>query len=421
MHEGTRTRPGNRTDFPPSSVFGYPDFVLYEAARTLAMLGSQMQSVAVGWQVYCLTGRPLDLAWVGFAQFLPAVGLFLVTGYAADRFERRRVLMVCYGLLASLSTALHFLAHHAHPELLAIYSLLTGVGIARAFQGPAVQSMLPSLVHRDHFGSAVAWNSTFGQAAMVLGPALGGIVCSSLGGARTVYAVSAAMALSALVLVAQIESRPRTIARPFTDLSSLLGGVRYVTSSPIVFGAISLDLFAVLLGGATALLPVYARDILHLGPSALGVLRSAPAIGGATMAVVLALRPIRRHVGRALLLCVALFGVGTMIFGVSRSFIVSLAALIVLGAADMVSVFVRSSLVQLATPEAMRGRVSAISMLFIGASNELGEVESGVTAQWFGTVPAVVLGGIGTLVIVVVWSWLFPSLRRVDRLSDIAA
>jgi predicted MFS family arabinose efflux permease len=256
---------------------------------------------------------------------------------------------------------------------------------------------------------------------MVLGPALGGIVCSSLGGARTVYAVSAAMALSALVLVAQIESRPRTIARPFTDLSSLLGGVRYVTSSPIVFGAISLDLFAVLLGGATALLPVYARDILHLGPSALGVLRSAPAIGGATMAVVLALRPIRRHVGRALLLCVALFGVGTMIFGVSRSFIVSLAALIVLGAADMVSVFVRSSLVQLATPEAMRGRVSAISMLFIGASNELGEVESGVTAQWFGTVPAVVLGGIGTLVIVVVWSWLFPSLRRVDRLSDIAA
>jgi len=329
--------------------------------------------------------------------------------------------MVCYGLLASLSTALHFLAHHAHPELLAIYSLLTGVGIARAFQGPAVQSMLPSLVHRDHFGSAVAWNSTFGQAAMVLGPALGGIVCSSLGGARTVYAVSAAMALSALVLVAQIESRPRTIARPFTDLSSLLGGVRYVTSSPIVFGAISLDLFAVLLGGATALLPVYARDILHLGPSALGVLRSAPAIGGATMAVVLALRPIRRHVGRALLLCVALFGVGTMIFGVSRSFIVSLAALIVLGAADMVSVFVRSSLVQLATPEAMRGRVSAISMLFIGASNELGEVESGVTAQWFGTVPAVVLGGIGTLVIVVVWSWLFPSLRRVDRLSDIAA
>ena len=404
-----------------NAAFAYRDFNLYGAARILVILGAQMQSVAVGWQVYALTGRPLDLAWVGLALFLPAVGLALVTGHAADRFERRRILMVCNGALAALGAALFCLATASHPHLLAIYAVLVGVGTARAFQGPANQAMLPALVRPEHFGNAVAWGSSFWQFATIAGPTLGGIVYASTGGAAGVYAIGAVLSLAAAVLLAFVAPNPQTRRGAPTDLYSLLAGVRYIASSPVVLGAISLDLFAVLLGGATALLPVYARDILHLGPWALGMLRSAPAIGGGAMGVLLALRPLDRHAGRTMLLCVALFGIGTIVFGESRSFGLSLAALLVLGAADMVSVFVRSSLVQLATPDAMRGRVSAINMLFIGASNELGEVESGVTAQWLGAVPAVVVGGVGTLLVVAVWAWRFPALRRVDRLRDIVA
>jgi hypothetical protein len=245
-------------------------------------------------------------------------------------------------------------------------------------------------------------------------------VYASTGGAAVVYEIAAALNLVALLLLALVDKRPQTRRFAPPDLHSLLAGVRYIASSPVILGATSLDLFAVLLGGATALLPVYARDILHLGPWALGVLRSAPAIGGATMGMALAVRPLDKHVGRTMFSCVALFGIGTITFGLSRSFTLSLCALVVLGAADMVSVYVRGSLVQLATPDAMRGRVSAINMLFIGASNELGEFESGLTAQWFGAVPAVVLGGFGTLLVVALWAWRFPALRRVNRLGDVA-
>ena len=404
-----------------TAAFAYRDFNLYGAARILVILGGQMQSVAVDWQVYALTGRPLDLAWVGLALFLPAVGLALVTGHAADRFERRRILMACNSALAAMCLALFLLARTHHPHVLAIYSVLIGVGTARAFQGPANQAMLPTLVRPEHFGNAVAWGSSFWQFATIAGPTLGGIVYASTGGAAFVYATSAVLSLVAAVLLAFIQPHPQQRRAPPTDLHSLLAGVRYIASSPIVLGATSLDLFAVLLGGATALLPAYARDILHLGPWALGLLRSAPAIGGGAMGIALALRPLGRHVGRTMFLCVALFGLGTIVFGESRNFILSLGALVVLGAADMVSVCVRAALVQLSTPDAMRGRVSAINMLFIGASNELGEFESGVTAQWFGVVPAVVLGGFGTLLVVALWAWLFPALRDVDRLGDVAA
>jgi MFS family permease len=299
--------------------------------------------------------------------------------------------------------------------------VLAGVGVARAFQGPANQSIVPTLVPAAHFGNAVAWGSSFWQMAMVLGPTAGGIAYAALGSPSYVYAMAAAFLTMACVLVSTLRPLPRSRPPGSVSAGSLLAGVRYVWSNQVVLGAMSLDLFGVLLGGATALLPVYARDILQLGPWALGVLRSAPAAGAAVTAVALAVRPIQRRAGVRMLWGVAVFGAATIVFGLSRSFALSLGALLVVGAADMVSVFVRSALVQLATPDPMRGRVSAVNMVFIGASNELGEFESGLTAQWFGTVPAVVLGGIGTLVVVAVWAWRFPELRRVRRVSDAAA
>jgi MFS family permease len=411
------------SDPPPAPIpwraaFGYRDFNCFQGARTCVMLGVQMQSVAVGWQIYAATGRPLDLAWVGLAQFLPAAGLSLITGHAADRLDRRHILMLCQAALGALSLAL-FAATRAGSGVATIYALLTGVGVARAFIGPATQSMLPTLVPVEHFGNAVAWSASFFQVATVVGPMLGGVLYGLSGGAGVVYAAAGTCMFLALTLVAAMAKTRAGLARAATTRASVFAGVRYVRRNPIVLGAISLDLFAVLLGGATALLPVYARDILRLGPWALGALRSAPAAGAAVIAVALARWPIKRRAGSKMLVCVAIFGAATIVFGLSRSFALSLAALVITGAADMVSVFVRSTLVQLATPAAMRGRVSAVNMVFIGASNELGEFESGVTAQWLGTVPSVVLGGIGTLVVVALWAWRFPKLAGVDRLDNL--
>jgi MFS family permease len=409
-----------------AAAFSHRQFNLFQTAKIFAVLASQMQSVAVGWQVYAITGRPMDLAWVGLAQFFPALLLSLVTGHVADRVERRRILMACHAAMALLSIALLVLARSGElarsggAHLLPIYAVLVGVGVARAFQGPANQAILPSLVPVAHFANAVTWSSFSWQATMVVGPTLGGVLYAAGGGAGMVYAASAGCSVGALALLAAMSrivpaSRPEPVTR-----KSLLAGVRYVRGNQIVLGAISLDLFAVLLGGATALLPVYARDILHLGPWALGTLRSAPAVGAAVTGIALAARPIERRAGAKMLACVALFGVATVVFGLSRSFALSLVALTLVGASDMVSVVVRSSLVQLATPDAMRGRVSAVNMVFIGASNELGEFESGLTAQWLGAVPSVVLGGVGTLVVVAIWAVRFPRLGRVDRLRDAA-
>jgi MFS family permease len=377
-----------------------------------------MQSVAVGWQIYAITGRPVALAWVGLAQFFPVVCLSLPAGQMADRFERRRILIGCHAATAALSGALYSMAFAGTPRLTPIYAVLAGIGVARAFGGPASQSILPNLVPPEHFGNAIAWGSSFWQGATVIGPMLGGIVLAATGRAETVYFTAAVCSAGACVLAAAMRPVGKVERRA---ASSLLAGIRYVWDREILLGSISLDLFAVLLGGVTALLPIFARDVLGLGPWALGALRSAPAAGAAGTGVALALWPLQRRTGAKMLACVALFGVATVVFGLSRNFALSLVALMAAGAADMVSVFVRSALVQLATPDPMRGRVSAVNMVFIGASNELGEFESGLTAQWLGLVPSVVLGGLGTIFVVALCAWRFPALRRVDRLSDTAA
>jgi MFS family permease len=447
---GTATPFGGVVRFVPSTepapaswaaAFGHRDYRCFQGARLLSMIGMQMQSVAIGWQIYSITRRPIDLAWVGLAQFLPAPCLSLVTGHTADRFDRRRILLMCHLVMASLSIALLLVTRASGTHLAWIYALLVGVGVVRAFLGPSNQSILPTLVPREHFENAVVWGSSLIQAATVLGPTFGGIAYAAAGGASPVYASAGACSVGALLLVAMMRHNVsgsiaqsgdalRSLPDPHTPRAtrparrnptrgSVLAGVRYVWRNPIVLGAISLDLFAVLLGGATALMPVYARDILHLGPWALGTLRSAPAAGAAVTGVALALWPIERRAGAKMLVCVAVFGIATIAFALSRNFALSLVTLAVAGSADMVSVFVRSALVQLATPDSMRGRVSAVNMVFIGASNELGEFESGVTAQWLGTVPSVVVGGIGTLIVVAVWAWRFPDLGRVDRLTDV--
>jgi MFS family permease len=405
---------------PWAAAFGHRDYRRFQAARLLSVLGMQMQSVAIGWQIYSITGRALDLAWVGLAQFFPAAGLSLVTGHVADRVDRRAILVVCHGAMALLSVALMLVARGGSASVAPVYAVLVGIGVARAFLGPANQALLPTLVPPEHFGNAVAWGSSLWQGATVLGPMLGGVAYAAFAGAAPVYAAAAGCALGALALVSTMRARPMASRGPATR-ASVLAGVKYVWTNEIVLGAISLDLFAVLLGGATALLPIYARDILHLGPWALGALRAAPAAGAAATGVVLAFRPIERRAGAKMFAGVALFGAGTIAFGLSKTFAPALGALVLIGAADMVSVFVRSALVQLATPDAMRGRVSAVNMVFIGASNELGEFESGVTAQWLGAIPSVVLGGVGTLLVVAVWIWRFPKLRDVDALDDARA
>ena len=375
-----------------------------------------MQAVAVGWQIYSLTHRPLDLGLVGLAQFAPGVLLFLVTGHTADRVSRQGILRACYGGFSLCSMLLLALTLHGLSSVWPVYAVLLGNGVVRAFLGPASQAFLPLLVAEEHFPNAVAWDSSVSKTAAILGPVAGGVVYSLAGSPVPVYSAAAVAYVTALGLASMIHLRSRVIARPAATPAIVLEGLRYIWRSKLILGSISLDLFAVLLGGAVALLPVYASEILHTGAYGLGLLRSAPGAGGVLMAITLAHFPLRRRAGLTMLYCVFGFGVFTVVFGLSHRLALSLLSLTLLGGSDMVSVFVRQTLVQIATPDDMRGRVSAVNWIFIGASNELGQFESGVTAQWFGTVPAVVLGGMGTMAIVLLWSWLFPSLRRVDQL-----
>ena len=398
-------------------AFQYPDFGLYQCARLFTVMASEMLSVAVGWQVFEITRRPLDLGFVGLAQFWPTIVLFLAAGHAADRFNRRNIVALCYAALGMASTALFVLTINGSRSVHAIYATLTLVGVARAFNGAAGQSMVPQLVPEEHFPNAVAWAQTVFNVAVIVGPALGGFIYAAFRGPKAVYGCSMLAATISVVLVIRIKLSPAKRKREPVSLNTLLAGLHFIWKKRLVLGTISLDLFAVLLGGAVALLPVYAREILHTGPWGLGLLRSAPAVGATLTAVLLAHRPLRRHAGVTMLWSVAGFGVCTIVFGLSRSLWLSLAALLLLGASDMVSVIIRGTLVQLSTPDEMRGRVSAVNSLFIGTSNEFGQFESGVTAQWFGTVPAVVLGGVGTLVVIALWAWLFPELRGVDRLA----
>ncbi|MDB4987139.1 MAG: permease of the major facilitator superfamily, partial [Myxococcaceae bacterium] len=354
---------------PPVSAFHFRDFRLFVFGRLLATLAMQMQGVAVGWQVYALTGNALDLGYVGLVQFLPALLMSPLTGHVADRFDRRYVLVACYSGLLLGTSLLFACSRSAHPSVASIYAVLALSGTARAFLGPASSAFMPNLVPRENYPNAVAWSSSLFQVAVIGGPALGGLLYS-LGSASQVYGIAIGLELVTVLVMLVVRARSAQTPSAGRSLGDLLAGLRYVWDKPVILGAISLDLFAVLFGGAVALLPVYARDILHIGPQGMGVLRSAPAIGALIVGVVLAYRPIRKRAGRAMYLCVALFGVATIVFGLSHNFVVSLLALVVSGAADMVSVFVRQSLVQLRTPDAMRGRVSAVNLVFVGASNE---------------------------------------------------
>jgi MFS family permease len=403
-------------------AFTHPNFVSYTLARFFIVVALEMQSVAVGWQVYEITRRPLDLGYVGLAQFLPGFALFLFAGHAADLYDRRKLLMWCYGGFALCSALLLAISWRAPQSVHSIYFVLVLLGIFRCFNWPASRALLPQLVPEEHFSNAVAWTASTFQIATIAGPAIGGIAYALFRGPEGVYAIALAVSILSTILTLRIHPRTASLEKepaekePVT-LRTVLAGFRFIWEKKLILGSISLDMFAVLLGGAVALLPVYARTILHTGPWGLGLLRSAPGVGAALMAIAVAHRPIRRRAGLTMLLSVAAFGVLTIVFGISHSLILSLVALFLLGASDMVSVIIRATLIQVATRDEMRGRVNAVDMLFIGVSNELGEFESGLTAQWFGTVPAVVLGGVGTLLVIATWAWLFPELREADQLT----
>jgi len=403
-------------------AFHYPNFVDYTLARFFIVVAIEMQSVAVGWQVYAITNRPLDLGYVGLAQFAPGFVLFLVAGHAADLLDRRKLLMWCYVGYGLCSALLLAISWRAPQSVHLIYAVLVLVGVSRSFSFPVSRAILPHLVPEEHFSNAVAWNASTLQIATIAGPAIGGIAYALFRGPEGVYAIALAASILSVILTLRIHLLPTSPEKEMAQkepvsLRTVLAGFRFIHKKKLILGAISLDMFAVLLGGAKALLPIYARTILHTGPWGLGLLRSAPGAGAALMAIVVAHRPIHRRAGKTMLSAVAAFGVFTIVFGISHSLLLSLAALFLTGAADMVSVIIRATLIQVATPDEMRGRVNAVDMLFIGASNQLGEFESGLTAQWFGTVPAVVLGGVGTLVVIATWAWLFPELRKADQLT----
>ena len=403
------TEPGS-----PSLLHHRP-FALFWAARTCSSVAYQMQSVAIGWLVYSMTGRAFDLGLVGLAQFLPVVLLTLLVGHVADRHDRRRIVAVCQFIEALAACGLAIGAIGGRMPVGAVFAIVAVIGAARAFEAPTLSALMPGLVGEARLQQASAWSASANQTATILGPAFGGVLYAF--GATVPFALAAVLFLAAASFVTAIRLQRPVPSREAPTLRSVFGGIRFIWDHPAVLGAISLDLFAVLLGGATALLPIYAHDILHTDAWGLGLLRAAPAVGALTMSVLLARRPLRRHAGRIMFGAVIVFGLATAVFAVSRSVPLSLAALVVLGAADVVSVVIRFSLVQLRTPDAMRGRVSAVNMLFVGTSNQLGEFESGTTAALLGTMPAALLGGLGTIAVALLWMRWFPSLRKIDALG----
>jgi MFS family permease len=411
------------------SAFESRDFRLYQMARLMVILGAESQSVAVAWQVYAITHSALDLGYTGLALFLPGLFVMLAAGHAADRYDRRKIILLCYGLQACCTAVLLWLSLSAtalqHGRIWPIYAVLVGIGLGRAFSGPAASALLPSLVPKENFVNAVTWGATVYQIANMSGPAVGGIlftlplagVAAMCNGAPLVYSFTLLMLLGFLVLVSMIRTKMVTTEKKAFSMKTVLAGLEYVWRAKLLLGSISLDLFAVLLGGATALLPIFATDILHAGPRGLGLLRAMPSVGALAVSLMMVVRPIRHKAGATMLVCVGIFGAATVVFGLSKSIYLSAAALVIVGASDMVSVVVRSSVLQLATPPEMRGRVSAVNWLFIGASNEFGEFESGVTAQWWGAVRAVVIGGIGSMLVTASAAGLFPQLRKADALT----
>jgi MFS family permease len=400
---------------PEERLLRQPSFLKFIVSRVFSALSFQGVAIALGWLVYDKTHNAFDLGYIGLCQFLPMAVLTFVVGHVADRFDRRRIGFVCQVIDAAAVAFLGLGQMMGWLSVPLIFAAVLVLGAAQAFERPTMAALLPAIVPTAALQRAIATSTSFQQAAFVLGPALGGLLYGVA--APVPFVVAAVLFAGASLSVIAIEKLARIEKREPVTLKSVFAGVAFIWGRPVMLGTISLDLFAVLLGGATALLPIYARDILHAGPLSLGFLRAAPAVGAVVMSVVLARRPLQRGVGRTMLIAVAIFGVGTLVFAVSTNMALSIAALIVLGAADTVSVVVRSSLVQLLTPDAMRGRVNAVNSLFVGTSNQLGEFESGIVAGLIGAVPACIVGGIGTLVIVALWTKLFPALPKVETLS----
>ena len=425
--------PEAEADKPPGTLparglaaFASRDFRRYQMARAAVIIGAEAQTIAVAWQVYSITHRALDLGFTGLALFLPGLFFLLPAGHVADRYDRRHVILICYALQIVCTSALLAIAVLGLRDVRLIYAVLFLIGTGRSFSGPASSALIPHLVPEGHFVNAVTWGAAIFQFANIAGPAIGGILFTLplahvangvLTGAGVVYIATLASLVTFLVLIGSLNVRLGRMEHREISLKVIFAGFQYVRRSPILLGSLSLDLFVVLLGGATALMPIFAQEILHTGPKGLGMLRAAPAVGALAISLLLARYPLRRNAGVRLFVCVGIFGLATILFGLSHNLALSLAALAIAGAADMISVVIRSSVLQLATPPEMRGRVSAVNSMFLGASNELGEFESGVTAQWMGAVRATVAGGIGAMMVTGLWTILFPTLRDADELT----
>ena len=411
MSDGTQSAPAR----PSANALHHRQFVFYWLASWAANFAVQIMSVSVGWQIYDITRKPIYLGFVGLAQFLPPLLLVLVTGLVADKFNRRLIMVLCMALEVGCAAALLIFTLMSPAVVWPVFLILAGLGLARAFYNPAADALAPNLVPREAIAHGISLNSMSWQIANIVGPVAGGLLYG-LGGSAA-YGVAVALLAVALLLIGFIGRVAQPNHAEKTNLGTLLAGFKFIRSERIVLGAISLDLFAVLLGGAVALMPVYARDILAVGPWGLGLLRSAPGVGAIAMALWLAKFPIRNRAGIILFIFVAAFGLFTVVFGISKSVPLSIAALVVMGACDMVSVYIRETLMQLWTPDEVRGRVNAVNRVFIGASNELGEFRAGMVAAWLGAVAAVTIGGAGTMGVAALWARIFPELRTAQRLD----
>jgi MFS family permease len=390
-------------------------FALFWSARVMSSAAYQMMSVAIGWQIYAITHSAFSLGLVGLAQFLPMFILTLVVGHVADRYDRRTIAFICQGVQGVAALTLCVATWRGVTGVGLIYVLAAIGGSARAFESPSMAALLPNLIPRSQMQHATAWSTSANQTAQILGPAMGGLLYGI--GPLVVYGTVSVAFVGAALLVSSIRIEQAVRARTPLSVESLFSGIGFIRRKPVILGALSLDLFAVLLGGATALLPVFARDVLHAGPWALGVLRAGPAVGALAGSIYLAHFPLRERAGTAMFAGVIAFGISTIVFGLSSNIVLSMLALAALGASDVISVVVRMSLVQLQTPDEMRGRVGAINALFIGTSNQLGEFESGMTAGLLGAVPAVLIGGVGTIAVALIWMRLFPGLRATKTLE----
>jgi MFS family permease len=415
---------------PPSATVAWNsrEFRFYSAARLAGITGAEAQSIGVAWQVYQITHSALALGYTGLALFVPGLFFVLPAGHVADRYDRRSIILTCYTIQAIATSSLLWLALHGAHNIWVIYAILFVIGTGRCFSGPASSALVPTLVPKGAFVNAVTWGATIFQIANATGPMIGGLLFTiplahlfggrfaRLNGAPLVYAFTLLGLATFLSLFSFVNPRDAAEKKGFT-IETMLAGLRYVIGTRLLLGSISLDLFAVLLGGAASLMPIFAADVLHSGAYGLGILRAMPSLGALAVSLTLLALPIKRRAGKTMLLCVGIFGAATVVFGLSRNIVLSCIALVVIGASDMISVVVRSSILQLATPPEMRGRVSSINWLFLGASNELGEYESGLTAHWWGAVRAVVIGGIASMAVTGSWSIFFPALRHADTLT----